>query len=170
MRRREKLRWSPADVASIASFGLVLTPARLALLEEGAQPLLPLWARAEPGGELRRLDSTRSLPDKAFRGAGRLGPRGEELTEDGVQRLVHVAGDLVDEADPKRGLGIEPLAGQEVPPCRGADLRQDEGRDHGRDDPELHLREPEDRVLGRECDVRAGHEPAAAAEGVPVDS
>ena len=76
----------------------------------------------------------------------------------------------MDEADPQGRRRVEPLAGEEVPARRGADLRQDERRDHRRDDAELDLREAEDRVLGRERDVRARDETRAAAERVPLDA
>ena len=73
------------------------------------------------------------------------------------------------EPDPQRGRGVEALAGEEVAPRRArADLGERERRDHGRDDPELHLREREDGLLVRDDDVRAGHQPGAAAERVTL--
>ena len=75
----------------------------------------------------------------------------------------------MDEPDAKGHVCAKALAGQKPAP-RGAraDLREDEGGDDGRDDPEAHLAEPEDGVLGRHRDVDAGDEPASAPECVPV--
>ena len=75
----------------------------------------------------------------------------------------------MDEPDPKRGLGIEALTGQEEPSRRrGADSRQDERRDHGRDDPELDLGEAEDRIGRGHRHVGAADEARAAAERVAL--
>ena len=73
------------------------------------------------------------------------------------------------EADAERGLGVEPLAGEEVPP-RGtrADARQHERRDDRGNDPQPHLGVPEDGVRRRNGDVAAGDEPRAAAERVAL--
>ena len=78
---------------------------------------------------------------------------------------------LVHEPDPQRRGRVESLARDEVPP-RGAlaDLSERERRDHGRDDPELHLGEGEDRSRGSAIDdVAACDEPDAAAERVALD-
>ena len=48
-----------------------------------------------------------------LRGAGGLGPRGEELADDLLDRRVEVVRDLVDEADAQRDVGREALAGHE---------------------------------------------------------
>ena len=56
-----------------------------------------------------------------------LRPCAQELAGDALDRRVEVRGDFVDEADPKRGLGIEALARQEkAPRCGGTDSREDE--------------------------------------------
>jgi len=83
---------------------------------------------------------------------------------------VEVVGHFADEPDPERRLCIEALSGQEVAPGSALpDLREDERRDHCRDDPELDLREPEDRVFGRDRDVHRGGEAGPAAERVALD-
>ena len=51
-----------------------------------------------------------------------------------------------------------------------ADLRDDERRDHRRQDAELHLGEPEHRVLGGDDDVADRGEAGAAAERGAVDA
>ena len=65
---------------------------------------------------------------------------------------------------------FEPLAGQEVA-ARGSrsDLREHERRDHSRDDPELHLGEAEDGIVGGNGDVGASGQSATAAEAVALD-
>ena len=94
---------------------------------------------------------------------------GEELSDDALDRGVEIVRDLVHEADPERGQRVEALAGDEVAAGRAlADLRERERRDHRGDDAELHLGEGEDRVGRRHGDVRAGDEPAAAAECVAL--
>ena len=75
----------------------------------------------------------------------------------------------VNEPDPERPLGVEPLAGDE----EGArvtrpDPCDDERRDDGRDDPDLHLAEREPRAARGDDDVAAGEQAAGAAEDVPV--
>ena len=100
------------------------------------------------------------------------GPRagGAELAEDGRERALQIGDDLVDEADPQGGRGVEALARDEVAAGGAlADLPDRVGRDHRRDDPELHLGEGEDGPLVGERDVGGGHEAGAAAEGVPLD-
>jgi dihydrodipicolinate synthase/N-acetylneuraminate lyase len=106
---------------------------------------------------LRRAHSSRSA--------------GEKGLDDARDGLLGRRRDLVDEADAKRDLGPEALAGKK--PASGgsrADLREDERRDDGGDDPEPHLREREDCVFRGDRDVGAGDEPAPAPERVTVDA
>src|SRR5207248_10835759 len=92
-----------------------------------------------------------------------------QLVDDSVDRYVELVGDLVHEADAQRRLGVEALAGDEIAARRaGTDLRERERRDHRGDDPELHLRERERRVTGRDCDVGRCDEARAAAERVTL--
>src|SRR5205085_3332064 len=97
-------------------------PARRTLLEERAQALLPLVARAALGNPPCRLRSIRPLSHEPLRPTRCLRPRREELGDDDLDRRVEILRDLVHEADPARGLGVEPLAGHEVAArCCGAD-------------------------------------------------
>ncbi len=92
-------------------------------------------------------------------------PRRPQLSEDTVERSAEIGGHLVHEADPERGLGVEPLARDVVAAGRAlADLPQRERRDHRRDDPELDLGEGEQRTGLGDHDVAAGDEAGAASE------
>src|SRR5206468_5241198 len=103
------------------------SPCGGALVEERAQALLPFRARAQLGGEPRRLLASRSLADELLRRPRGLRPCAQELAGDELDRRIEVRGDFVDDADPKRGLGIEALARQEkAPRCGGTDSREDE--------------------------------------------
>ena len=127
------------------------------LLEEGPQPVLPLGARPPLGGAREQVLLVARLEDEPLRLADGGRAAGEDVRDDALDRRVEVLGDLVDEADPERRRRVEPLAGEEVAAGRRrADLRQHHRRDHRRDDPEPHLGEPEDRVLGGDRDVGAG--------------
>ena len=86
------------------------------------------------------------------------------VADDRLRALPDVHRYFRDEPDSERVLRSEALAGEEVAPRRRSDLREDERRDHGRDDPEAHLGEAEDRIGRRDGDVGAGDEAGAAAE------
>src|SRR5207247_2109877 len=122
-------------------------------VEERAQPLLALGARAPSGRDLAGRRPPGSLADEAFRLADGLRAAREESRHDRFHRLIRRIGDLVDEADAERRRGVEPLAGEEVAPRRLADLLEHERGDDGRDDPETDLREPEDGVRRGNGDV-----------------
>ena len=97
------------------------------------------------------------------------GPAERSSPTTSLDRCVEILRDLVHEPDPERGLGVEALAGHEVTPRRaGADPRQREGGDDGRDDPELHFREGEDRVGRGDRDVGRSDEAGAPAESVAL--
>ena len=140
------------------------------LLEEGAKPVLPLGARAPLGGPVCHLRDVRALPDEALRLASRDRACLEQLSDHAVDSLVEVGCDLMDEADPESGRGIESLPGQEVAPRRaGPDPGQDERRDDGGHDAEPDFGEREDGVLRRDRNVDAGQETRAAAERMALN-
>jgi dihydrodipicolinate synthase/N-acetylneuraminate lyase len=100
----------------------------------------------------------------------RLRPAREEGLDDRGDGLRWIARHLVYQPDAERDVGSETLARQEPAPGRpGPDLREDERRDDGGNDPQPNLREPEHRLLGRDRDVGARDEAAAAAERVAVN-
>ena len=142
-----------------------------ALLEERAQALLALVARPPLRDPPLGAERVRPVEHELLRVPRGLRARGPQLRDHPLDRRVEVARDLLDEPDPQRRGRVEPLAGDEVAP-RGAraDLRQRERRDHRRDDPELDLGERELRLGPGDRDVRAGDEPAAAAERVALDA
>src|SRR5690349_15959611 len=116
-------------------------PARLALLDEGAQALLALVAGSSLGDPAFGPEPVGPLEDELFGVASRFGAGRAQLLEQAVDRFVQVVGELVDEPDPQGRLRVEALTGDEVAPGRaGADLGQRVGRDDRRDDPELDLR------------------------------
>src|SRR5581483_10942305 len=134
--------------ASVLSPG---PPFRRALLEECAQTLLAFVACAALGDPPRRLGPVGPLADESLRPTRGLGPGRQQLADDAVDSRAEIVNDLVHQADAQSGLCVEALAGDEVAARRaGPDLRQRERRDHGRDDPELHLREREQRVATRD--------------------
>ena len=116
------------------------------------------------------LDADRPLQHEPLRLAHRDRPAAKDVAHDLLGALAGILRDLGHEPDAQRDLGVEPLAGHEVPACRAPDLREDERRDDRRDDPEPDLGEPEDRVRPRDRDVRAGHEARPAAEREAVDA
>ena len=132
----------------------------------------PSW----PSSLVRRWAMRRSVPRPSGRSSTSFfacraasGPAVRSSATIRCDGRVEILGHLVDEADPQRGRRVEALARDEVAPRRArADLRQRVRRDHGRDDPELHLREGEQRVRRRDHDVRASDEAAAAAERMAV--
>src|SRR5205823_11207699 len=145
------------------------SPCGRALVEECAQAFLAFRAGAQPRCKLRRFVSAWTVANQLLRCARGFGPGAEQLADDALDRLVQFVRELVDEAGPEGGLGVETLAGQEEPPrCRGPDAREDERRDHGRNDPELDLREAEDGIGRRDRDVGAADQPRAPAEGVTL--
>ena len=117
---------------------------------------------------MRKLVRGRLLANERLRLAHGFGPARQDLAGDALDGLVEVVRHLVDEPDAKRRLGVEPLAREEVASRLRADLGEDERRDDGRNDPELHLGEPEHRVARGHRDVRARHKPGASAECVPL--
>ena len=56
----------------------------------------------------------RPLADETLRRPHRLRAGGEEVADHPLNGAVEVLGDLVDEPDAERDIGVEPLAGQEV--------------------------------------------------------
>ncbi len=119
------------------------------------------------GGRL----SGRALADEPLRRSHRFRPAGEEVSDDPLDSFVEVLGDLVHEPDPERGVGVEALAGEEVAARRArADAREHEGRDDGRNDPQAHFREAEDRIEAGDGHVGAGDDARAAAEGEPLNT
>ena len=111
-----------------------------------------------------RVDAGRPLGDELLRLANRDRAAREDVVDDLLGALARVLRNLGHEPDLESDLRAEPLARDEVAPSGAADLGENERRDDGRDDPETHLGEPEDRVGPRNGDVGARHEPAAAAE------
>ena len=91
-----------------------LDPVGRAPLEECAQALLAFRARAPLGDPARRLGAVRPVEDEPFRVASSPRAGAAQLGEDPLDRGVQVRVDLVDEPDPERSLGVEPLAGDEV--------------------------------------------------------
>src|SRR5207237_2060890 len=162
--RSARLRpWSSAGPSD-----LVLHPGGSPLLEERAQPLLALAARAPRRRDLGRLDPHRALANESLGFLHRLRPAIEERGDHGVCGALRIHRHLVDEADAERDLGVESFACQEVAPRGRADPPEDERRDHRGDDPQADLGEPEDGGGCGDRDVRAGDEAAPAAEGMPV--
>src|SRR5262245_66479471 len=117
-----------------------------AALEEGAEALLPLGARAPGRCDLSRRLSLRALSHEAFRLPDGLRAALQDRRHKRVDGLIRLVCDLVDEADAERGDGVESLAREEVAPRGLPDPPEHEGRDDGRDDPEPDLREAEERV------------------------
>jgi len=147
---------------------LAREPGRIALLEERAQPLLPLRARSARCRDLRGLEPCRTLANEPLRLTHRLGAAGEERIDDGGYGRLRIVRDLVHEPDPTRRIGAETLAGREVATGGRADASEDEGRDDRGNDSEPYLREAEDRIRRRDRDVGARDEPAPAAERMSV--
>src|SRR5207253_1494244 len=85
------------------------SPCGGAFVEERAQAFLALEARAQLGRESRRLFAAGPFPDQPLCRPSCFRSSAEQLVDDAVDRPLEVCGDLVDEPDPKRGLGIEAL-------------------------------------------------------------
>src|SRR4051812_36991581 len=77
----------PAPVA-----GWLLAPVRRALLQEGAQPLLPFGARAVGGDSLRRLLRGERRASELLCRARRLRPVREQLRDDAGDARVEILG------------------------------------------------------------------------------
>src|SRR5439155_12375735 len=92
-------------------------PARLVLLEERLQPLLPLAAGAPLGDPACGVGALGALPAQALRPPGGVRARGQQFADDALHRRVQILRYLGDETDAKRGLSIEAFARDEVPPC-----------------------------------------------------
>ena len=133
------------------------------------QAILRLVARAAFGDPAGGLGAVRTLAHEPLRPPRSLRAGREELTDDALDRCVEIGRDLVHQPDPERRLRVETLAGDEVAPRRaGSDSGQRERGDDRRDDPELHLREGENRIGRSDRDVARSHEPRSAAEGVTL--
>src|SRR3954468_20562805 len=106
-----------------------MEPAGRALVEERAQPFLPLGAATQAGRYARKLlAGARVLAHQPLGGAGRLRPGLQKLRDDVFDRSVKVLRDLVHEPDPQRGRGVEALAGEEVASRLRTDLAEHERR------------------------------------------
>jgi len=93
-----------------------------------------------------------------------------EFPQHALQRPLEIGRHLVNQADAKRGGGVEALTRDEIPPCRAlADLPERVRGDHSGDDPELDLGEGEHRPLLGKCDVGCRDEPCSSAERMPLD-
>src|SRR5437763_11098829 len=119
-------------------------PRRGTFLEERAQARLAFLAYPDLGDAALGRRAVRSFEHELLRLARRLRACAPQLAEQPLDGCVQSLGDLVDEPDPPRGLGVEAIPGGGVAP-RGAraDLGERERGDDRGDDPQLDLRERE---------------------------
>ena len=108
--------------------------------------------------------------DEPLRFPNRLRATREESVDDRGDGLRRIGRHFVHEPHAERDVGSKTFAGQEPAPGRpGPDLREDERRDDGRNDPQPHLREPEDGVLRGDGDVGARDQAAPSSERIAVN-
>ena len=138
------------------------------VLEEGAQALLALGARAVRGDQLRRSSVVRGARASAFAVRAASGPA--VRSSDSTASTAGSSSSANSWTSPIRSATSaakrSPVTNQRR--AAEADLRKRERGDHRRHDPELRLAEREHRRRLGDHDVRARDEPAAAAERVPL--